>query len=74
MSRAINFALSGAELRERCAAADVRISVIEPLPGGGTRLVCSTVEGAEIMRRRHVKDMLEGSQKRGSMYVSSLQR
>jgi hypothetical protein len=74
MSRAINFALTEDELTRRCNDAAVGISVIEALPRGGTRLVCSTNDGAELMRRRHSKDMLEGPQKRHPFFVPTLQR
>lgn len=74
MSRAINFALSETELTRRCGDAAVEISVIEALPQGGTRLVCMTSDGAEIMRRRHPKDVLEGPQKRHPFFVPTLQR
>jgi len=74
MSRATNFALSEAELRQRCAAAGVAISVIEGLPGGGTRLVCVTMEGAETLRLRHAKDVLHTPQKRNPFFVPALQK
>lgn len=71
MSRAINFSLSDTETRQKCGTEQVRISVIEPLPCGGTRLVCSTVDGAEIMRRRYGKDVLMGRQERSPLFVAS---
>jgi hypothetical protein len=74
MSRAIDFKASEDEVTKRCAAAEVRISAIEPLPNGGTHLVCSTIDGAEKLRRLHAKDIMTGPQKRSPFFVPSLQR
>jgi len=50
MSRAMNLSLPEAEVRAHCQALAVAISAIEPLPAGGTHLVCVASEGAQIMR------------------------
>jgi len=50
--RAINLDLPEANVRQRCNDSGASISAIEPLPSGGTHLVCTTVEGADEMRLR----------------------
>lgn len=35
-----------------CAAHNVRVSAIEPLPGGGVRVVCNSSSGAGILRQK----------------------
>ena len=50
MSRAINLNLPIAEVRNLCARSGVPVSAIEPLPQGGTHLVCTTGEGADEIR------------------------
>jgi len=52
MSRAVFLSLSEDEVRARCVAEKVGVSAIERLPGGGVRVVCKSVEGAEIIRRK----------------------
>ena len=74
MSRAINYSLTEVEITRRCKDADVGISVMEVLPKGGTRLVCKTNEGADTMRRRYPKQVLDGTQKRNPFFVPTLQR
>ncbi len=74
MSRAIDFKLTEAEVVSRCVAAGVDISAIEPLPWGGTHLVCVTSNGAEILRSLHDSEILTGKQKRSPFFVPGLQR
>ena len=50
MSRAMQLAMSEPEVVKLCAAQKVKISAIEPLPGGGVRLVCSSANGADTIR------------------------
>jgi hypothetical protein len=52
MSRAMQLAMSESEALARCLAAKVGVSAIEALPAGGVRLVCKSVDGAELMRRK----------------------
>jgi len=51
MSRCINLQLSEAEVRKHCTQRDIGVSVIEPLTSGGVRLVCTSGDGAEQIRR-----------------------
>lgn len=74
MSRAINLTLPEAEVKTRCEDAGISISAIEPLPSGGTRLVCTTDEGAEKFRRKNKDSILSGRQKRSPFFVPTLQR
>jgi len=48
----MQLAMSEAEALGFCASHKVGVSVIEPLPGGGIRLVCSSSSGAEIVRQK----------------------
>lgn len=52
MSRAMQLAMSEKEARSFCAKENVGVSVVEPLPGGGVRLVCNSATGAEILRQK----------------------
>ncbi len=68
MSRAINLKLPEANVRKRCDESGVSISAIEPLPSGGTHLVCTTSEGAEEMRLRLMDHIIEGIVPRFAFY------
>lgn len=52
MSRVMQLAMSEPEVLKLCASKKVAISAIEALPGGGTRLVCCSSTGADIVRRK----------------------
>ena len=52
MSRAMQLAMSESEALAHCAKAEVGVSAIELLPDGGVRLVCKSVDGANLMRRK----------------------
>jgi hypothetical protein len=68
MSRAINLSLPEAEVRAQCAEAGVSISAIEPLPSGGTHLVCKTSEGADEIRLRFHDKTIAGTVRRFPFY------
>lgn len=51
--------LSENEVTRQCLAAKVEISAIEALPAGGVRLVCNSVDGAELMRRKFKTKLLK---------------
>lgn len=61
MSRTIFVSLGEGEVMARCLKEKVAVSVIERLPGGGVRLVCSSSVGAERMRAVLKKQLLEGA-------------
>lgn len=68
MSRAMNLSLSEAEVQSACDAANIRISAIEPLPQLGTHVVCRTSEGADELRAKLGKHLIEGKVKRYAFY------
>ena len=68
MSRAINLSLPEADVRTGCTKNRVSISAIESLPSGGTRLVCTTSEGAEEIRLRFRNHVIAGPVKRFPFY------
>jgi hypothetical protein len=71
MTRAINLRLPEAEVKAACATAKVAISAIETLPSGGTHLVCLNIEGADEIRLRLKKYLIEGRVKRFPFMVSN---
>jgi hypothetical protein len=64
MSRAMQLAMSEREVIALCLAEKVGVSVVEPLPGGGVRLVCSSATGAEIVRRKAKSKIIDVEQAR----------
>lgn len=67
----MNIKLPEADVVKQCATADVVISAIETLPSGGTHLVCRTIEGADEMRHRFKKQLIEGRVKRFPFLVAN---
>lgn len=61
MSRVLHLKLEQGEVATRCLAAKVGISAIESLPGGGTRLICMSVDGAELMRKKLKSQLIGGT-------------
>jgi hypothetical protein len=64
VSRAINLDLEEGQVVARCLAEKVGISTIERLPSGGVRLVCMSVDGAQLIRRKLKAHLLETDQVR----------
>ena len=60
MSRAINLTLNEADVLARCATESVGVSAIERLPQGGVRLVCMSMYGAELIRRKLKSFVIKG--------------
>jgi hypothetical protein len=60
MSRVINLTLDEGVVVIRCLSEKVAISAIEPLPQGGVRLVCMGNEGAELIRKKLKRYIIEG--------------
>lgn len=48
----MQLAMSEREALAQCLAAKVGVSAIERLPAGGVRLVCKSVDGADLIRRK----------------------
>ena len=59
MTREMYLNVGEAFVTAECMDAKVGISTIQSLPGGGTRLVCMSVRGAETMRLRLTKNLRE---------------
>ena len=51
---------------EVIASEDVGISAMETLPGGGVRLVCMSVDGAETMKAKLKRKMLSDTAARSA--------
>ncbi len=64
MSRAINLQMTETEARQQCATRSIGVSAIESLPDGGVRLVCMSVEGAALLRRRLKSSIIDGTVRR----------
>jgi hypothetical protein len=60
MDRALFLDMPEGEVVAKCLAANVGISVIERLPEGGVRLVCTSMDGAEAMRRKLKSRLFKG--------------
>jgi len=68
MSRAINLALPENSVRDQCGDHGVLISAIEPLPSGGTHLVCMTGEGTAKIRHSLAAHIIVGNVRRFAFY------
>ena len=64
MSRAINLAMTHDDVVRCCRDLHVSISHIEPLPDGGVRVVCSSVGGADQMRAKLKRHILQDDVRR----------
>ena len=64
MSRALFLSLDEGQVVAKCLSANVGISAIERLPAGGVRLVCSSSDGAEVMKKKFKSHMLPDTAKR----------
>jgi hypothetical protein len=64
MSRALFVSLDEADVVSKCAAAKVGISAIERLPKAGVRLVCMSVNGAEVMRAKLKSHLIDDTTER----------
>lgn len=60
-SRAINVSIDLAAVEALCAKHQTRISAIERLPAGGTRVVLMNGDDAETMRRVFKSNILTGT-------------
>jgi hypothetical protein len=74
MSRAMNLDLPEAEVVAICEKLDVSISAIETLPSGGTHLVCTIIEGADQVRLKLKRNLIEGRVKRFPFMTSTTSR
>lgn len=61
MSRELYVTLDEGQVVAKCLAEKVGISAIESLPSGGTRLVCKSVDGAELMKKKLKAQLIAGA-------------
>lgn len=64
MSRVLNLSFDEGVVVSRWLSEKVGVSAIERLPGGGVRLVCSSQDGAELLRRKLKRCLIDGDTKR----------
>jgi len=60
MSRVIHLSLDEGVVVIRCMSEKVGVSAIEGLPGGGVRLVCMSNDGAETIRKKLKRYVIDG--------------
>lgn len=70
MNRSLFLSITEGEAVTRCHSAKVGVSAIEPLPRGGVRLVCMSVDGAATMRRRLKSHLIVGDVTRAAVRPS----
>jgi hypothetical protein len=71
MSRVLHLKLEEGEVVSRCLSANVGISAIESLPGGGTRLVCMSSDGAAELKRKLKSHLIAGGVTRSAFRPKS---
>ena len=64
MSRVINLSMAEADVREQCRKSDIGVSSLEVLQSGGVRLVTSSVDGAEKIRKKLKSKIVRGDVER----------
>lgn len=70
MSRAVNTTETPEKVRALCEKHGIAISVIEPLPSGGTRVVLVTPDGAALFRMKGKDKLVEGPVARSGLYLA----
>lgn len=70
----MNLSMLEADVIAACEKAGVSISAIEPLPKGGTHLVCTISEGSDEMRRKLKSHLIDGPVKRFPFFTVSASR
>ena len=68
MSRELFLSLDMDQVTARCLEADVGISAAERLPAGGVRLVCNSSEGAQRMRTKLKKQLINAQDVRRELH------
>jgi len=69
MSRAISLSAPMQTVTDLCEKHAIGISVIEPLPSGGTRVVLNNDDDADAIRRYMKGKLLEGAVARSPLYA-----
>ena len=73
MSRVLNIRATEAELAAMCVKLGIGVSVIEPLPAGGSRIVLDNMEATESLRCAMTKRIIDGPTQRSSLHVARTQ-
>jgi hypothetical protein len=60
MSRVLLLGMDEGSVIARCLTEKVGVSAIERLPTGGVRLVCMSVDGAALIRRKLKAQLIAG--------------
>ena len=60
----MQLAMSESEAMAGCRTTKVGVSAIETLPAGGIRLVCNSVDGADLIRRKFKSKIIKVEQQR----------
>ncbi len=60
MSRVVNLSMGEADVREMCRKGAVGVSSLEALQSGGVRLVTSSVDCAEKIRKKSKTKLVHG--------------
>lgn len=69
MTRVVNIDTSETTIKSLCKRQSIRISTIEPLLSGGTRVVLADPADADTVRELMRDKLLSGTTKRSSSYV-----
>jgi hypothetical protein len=64
VSRVVNLSMPEADVREMCRKGDIGVSALEVLQSGGVRLVTSSVDGAEKIRKKAKSKLVHGDVER----------
>ena len=64
MSRVVNLSMAEADVREQCRKSAIGVSSLEVLESGGVRLVTSSVDGAEKIRKKLKSKLVRGDVQR----------
>jgi len=64
VSRAVNLAMTEAQVAHHCRDKSIGVSGLEPPPGGGVRLVCMSSYGAAQIRSKLKGHLMGGDVRR----------
>lgn len=64
VSRVVNLSMPEADVREQCRKSAIGVSALEVLQSGGVRLVTSSVDGAEKIRKKLKSKLVHGDVER----------
>ena len=72
MNPAFNLSLTKEQIVDYCGARQIRISAVEVLPDGGTRLVCASSSGAAEIQAKLGRKIMSGAVRRTSLHSGPL--